>query len=85
MSPARVLTIGDGHSDPIKRARAATAPYPQANIEAERMPMIKGDQPIGGIGLDAFLARIGRPGAHGLVVTVLGGNPYNAFGLAKHR
>ena len=84
MSSIQICIIGDSHVDAIKRAVSAASPDDAVTFTAQRIRRIKEAVPIGDVELPDFLVHIAQLGLGDMVVSAVGGNHYNAFGLVQH-
>lgn len=84
MSPIQIQIIGDSHVDAVKRAASALASDVSVNFKVQRILRLKDDKPIGDVDLEVFMQRIATLAPRDLVVSMVGGNQYNAFGLVQH-
>lgn len=84
MKHPRALIIGDSHAEAIKRGLASMKLPEGIDIRAYRQFKLKDDKRLGDVSVDDFLRLCDELGPEDLLVSVLGGNQYNAFGLVQH-
>jgi hypothetical protein len=84
MTAIQIRIIGDSHVDAIKRAMTAAKPDPDFVLSAQRIRRMKEAAVVGDIELTDFLQQSAALDTCDLVVSAMGGNQYNAFGLVQH-
>lgn len=80
----KILIVGDSHTDAIKRAiklRKANIPH---HISAYRFSKLKDGQPFGDMSLEEVAAQAQQMEADDVLVSTIGGNQHQVFGLIQH-
>lgn len=80
----KILIVGDSHTDAIKRAlklRKANIPH---YISAYRFSKLKDGQPFGDMSLEDVAAQAQQMEADDVLVSTIGGNQHQVFGLIQH-
>jgi hypothetical protein len=81
----RLVAIGDSHIDAIKGAlRKRSEGDPGLRMEAYRLRKLKDDVEIGDVTFEDALAMIRQLAPTDLVVSAIGGNQHQVFGLIQH-
>lgn len=84
MSRRRILVFGDSHTGALEQARKKRASPGNFDISVLRFSKLKFGKEIGDISPDAATAMVVQSPADDLVVSTVGGNLHQVFGLVQH-
>lgn len=80
-----VVIIGDSHTDAIKRAlKGRGSAGPEIQISANRISKVKNGKQIGDLSLEEAEQLAESLAPSGMLVSTIGGNQHQAFGLVQH-
>lgn len=80
----KIMIVGDSHTDAIKRAIKLRKGAFTHEISAQRFSKIKNGEPFGDISLEDVEAVAGQLDPSDLLVSTVGGNQHQVFGLIQH-
>lgn len=83
--PQRIIIIGDSHTHAIKRSlKLNKFTQDDCVIEAYRLSKIKNGIKVGDISLEEILEQAPNLKKNDMIISVIGGNQHNSFGLIQH-
>jgi hypothetical protein len=84
MSRRRILVFGDSHTQALQHAHKKRASSGNFDISALLLARLKNGKEFGDISLDAAASMAAESSPDDLVVSTIGGNLHQVFGLVQH-
>ena len=85
MSSRKILVFGDSHTDALKSAhKQRAASSGNTDICLLRLLQVKSGKELGHISLEAAESMVAESSTDDLIVSTIGGNQHQAFGLIQH-
>ena len=85
MSSRKILIFGNSHTDALKIAnKQRVSTFGNTDTRVMRLSEVKSGKEIGDVSLDAATSMAAESTTDDLIVSAIGGNQHQAFGLVQH-